>query len=405
MGAQTTLHAPAAGSRPRRPVRDPGHEARGGAEVRPWTINGDFLSLKPTGVARFGREMTVALDALIDEDHPLTRDLDLRIVAPLEPAQPLPLRRIPLTVVPELKPRLPQVWIQLQLPRHLRGGLLSFCNLAPVRTNHQIVCIHDLQTRTTPESYGYLFRLMHRVILPNLGRHVDAVTTVSESSKAHIVRLGVAPACNVAVVHNGSDHVRRWFPERSVLPWTPERPFVLCIGRDESHKNMELIWRLAGPLDEAGIDIVVAGDFDPLRLNTGGDDTPPNIRCLGRISDDQLARCFADALCFLFPSRTEGFGLPAIEAMACGCPVVASVAPCLPEICGNGAVFADPDDVEGWITAICRLRDHPQARSDLRGEGLAQARRYSWRNAALHYLGLMHHIDARRSHHGGRRSS
>lgn len=399
MRAVSKLDIPAALAHPRGPVRDPRHSRPDEASFRPWTINGDFLTLKPTGVARFGREMTIALDALIDEDHPLARDLDLRIVAPRAPAHPLPLRHVPLTIVPEFRPRLPQVWIQFQLPRHLRGGLLSFCNLAPVRTEHQIVCIHDLQTRTTPESYGMLFRLMHHVILPNLGRHVDAVTTVSEASRDHIVRFGIAPARNVAVVHNGSDHVRRWRADQSVLPWTPERPFVLCIGRNEVHKNMELIWRLAAPLDAAGIDVVVAGDFDPLRLDTGGDPAPPNIRCLGRISDDGLARCFADALCFLFPSRTEGFGLPAVEAMACGCPVVASRAPCLPEICGRAAILADPDDLEGWVSAIRHLRDDPQARSELRGQGRIQAQRYSWRDAALRYLELMHNIDESRSHH------
>lgn len=97
--------------------------------TRRWTINGDFLGLKPTGVARYATETTLALDALVAAEHPLTRGLSLRIVAPRSTS--LPVRSIPVDVVPEYtRPRLPQFWVQAQLPRHVDGGLLSFCNLA-----------------------------------------------------------------------------------------------------------------------------------------------------------------------------------------------------------------------------------------------------------------------------------
>src|SRR5262245_14932576 len=141
------------------------------AEMRSWNINGDFLTLQPTGVARYAREVTLALDALVAEAHPLAAGLDLTLLAPRQP-QDLPLCRIPTRVIPEFsRPRLPQVWVQLQLPRHAHGGLLSFCNLAPVFKRRHIVCIHDLHTRLMPDSYGRLFRMAHRVILPILGRN------------------------------------------------------------------------------------------------------------------------------------------------------------------------------------------------------------------------------------------
>lgn len=386
----------------------PARRLRDGEAKRRWTINGDFLGLKPTGVARFAHEVTAALDALFDEAHPLTRDLSLDIVTPTEARGAAAWRHLPTRVVPELRPRLPQVWVQLQLPRHVPGGLLSLCNLAPIFVDRHIVCIHDTQTRSTPDSYGFLFRLAHRLILPQLGRRADVTTTVSDFSKQNLAALGIAPSERLVVVHNGSDHTRRWRGQGGGRPWRDARPFVLCLGRDEVHKNMQIIWRLAEPLDRLGIDVVVAGDFDPARIDGPGG-RPSNLRCLGRVSDGELAQGFAEALAFLFPSRTEGFGLPAVEAMSCGCPVVASTAPCLRETCGDGALFADWDDGSAWVAAVESLSNSPTLRGEMIDAGRRRATRFTWRSAALTYLELMLRVDrdrlATERSPGGERSS
>ena len=371
--------------------------ARAGTRRR-WTVNGDFLGLKPTGVARFAHEVTAALDTLVGEEHPLTCDLALDIVTPVEARDERVFRHLPTRVVPELRPRLPQVWVQFQLPRHVPGGLLSFCNLAPIFVDRHIACIHDTQTRSTPDSYGFLFRLAHRLILPRLGQRADITTTVSEFSKRNLAALGIAPFETIVTVPNGSDHARRWRAQEGARPWRLARPVVLCMGRNEAHKNMQLIWRLAEPLDRLGLDIVIAGDFDPSSLDASHG-RPANIRCLGRVSDGELAQGFAEALAFLFPSRTEGFGLPAIEAMSCRCPVVASKAPCLPETCGSAALFADCDDVSAWTDAVESLLKRPSRRQVMITAGEAQAARYTWRSAALSYLGLMLRVDQRRRSH------
>ncbi|MDX7950246.1 glycosyltransferase family 1 protein [Lichenihabitans sp. Uapishka_5] len=376
--------------------RGHGHEA-----IRQWTINGDFLGLRPTGIARYGREMTRALDVLLAERHPLTQGLDLGIVAPREAAEPLALRHIPLSIVSEFRPRLPQVWVQWQLPRRVHGGLISFCNLAPVMARKHIVCIHDLQTRTVPNSYGLLFRLAHRLILPPLAKRADVVTTVSAFSKSTFVDFALASPEKIVVVPNGSDHALRWDPCKAKTGWGRDRPFVLCMGRGEAHKNMALVWRIAQGLDALGIDVVLAGAFDARSLDAQAGERPANIRCVGRIDDDALARGFSEALAFLLPSRTEGFGLPAIEAMACGCPVIASRTPGLLELCGDAALFADPDDAPGWIEAIQRLSGRPDLVEALRRDGHLRASRYAWREAALSYLGLMLQVD--QAHAAGKR--
>lgn len=358
---------------------------------RVWSLNGDFASLKPTGVPRYAREVTRALDALVGERHPLTQGLKLELVAPCEPRSLL-LDNIPVRVVPEYrKPRLPQVWVQLQLPRHVSGGLVSFCNLAPVAIKKHIVCIHDLHTRLVPESYGLGFRMAHRVILPLLGRRARHIATVSSLSRDHLVAYDVAPAEKITITYNGGDHAMRWNAAASNRA-IGVRPFVFCLGQDQTYKNTGLIWRIAPALDALGLDVYVAGALSPAAQARLGA-RPANLHTLGRISDDDLALMFRAALCFLFPSRIEGFGLPAIEAMTRGCPVIASDSPCLPEVCADGALYAGPDDVDGWVAAVEALHTDQRLRTEMTTRGHAVASRYTWRRVALSYLSLMARAD------------
>jgi glycosyltransferase involved in cell wall biosynthesis len=367
-------------------------EEQSGIPARRWAINGDFLTLRPTGVARYAKEVTAQLDALIAEGHPLTRGLALELIAPRTPD--VPLTAIPTRLVPEFShPRLPQLWVQLQLPLHVTGGLLSFCNLAPVAVKRHIVCIHDLHTRLMPESYGRLFRWAHRAILPLLGRRAARITTVSALSREHLVQFGIAPHQKIVVTYNGSDHARRWDPDRAQLAMKPARPFVLCLGQPQKYKNVQLLLRLAPLLNQMGLDLWMAGGIDMATLRNESGSVPDNVRLLGRISDDDFAKGLTEALCFLFPSRIEGFGLPVVEAMALGCPVVASTAPCLPEVCGDAALFADPDDVDGWLAAIGRLKDDSALRNRVIRLGRVRASAYSWRAIAERYLALMAEID------------
>lgn len=360
-----------------------------------WTINGDFIGLRPNGVARYAREVTQALDALIAEEHPLTKDLDVTLVAPHEPEN-FPLKAISVRVVTEFnKPRLPQFWVQMQLPWFVKGGLISLCNLAPVTIKRHIACIHDLHTYVMPESYGRGFRMAHKAVLPRLGRNARYITTVSEHSRDHLVQFGVAPADKIVVAYNGADHATRWNPAAAQLDFG-HRPFVLCLGQTQVYKNIGLVLKIAGALDAIGLDVYIAGDVteEALPLQEVGGVLPKNVRLLGRISDDDLARALSMAVCFLFPSRIEGFGLPAVEAMTFGCPVVAASAPCLPEVCGEGALYAGPDDPEAWVDAVRRLCGDENFRRKQGAKGREHAKHYTWRGIAETYLQLMEKVDA-----------
>jgi len=368
---------------------------RDGRASRHWTINGDFLALKPNGVARHARETVRALDALVRQRHPLTEGLSLEIVAPRPPDPDFGLDAIPIRVVQEYaRPRLPQFWVQCQLPFQVRGGLLSFCNLAPVSVARQIVCIHDLHTFIVPDSYGLGFRWAHSVVLPILGRRARRIATVSLHSRDTIAAYGIAPADKISVVYNGCDHAERWAEAEPASATQQGRPFVLCLGQPQSYKNLDLALTLAGTLEELGLDLAVAGNVGEDYVAGVLGHVPANVRLLGRVSDAELARAFREAFCFLFPSGIEGFGLPAVEAMLHGCPVIASQAAAIPEICGNGALYADADDPDQWRRALARLVRYPALRASLAENGRKRAAIYTWQGVAKRYLNLMATVDA-----------
>ena len=177
---------------------------------------------------------------------------------------------------------------------------------------------------------------------------------------------------------------------------TLERAARSCFVRDDRRntKNPELLMRLAPVLNQIGLDLWVAGDLAASHFEADREGALSNVRFLGRIDDADLAHAFHNAVCFLFPSRIEGFGLPAIEAMTCGCPVVASTSPCIPEICGDGALYADPDDVAAWLSCVKVLTQDSATRQRQKRKGYAQAERYSWRATAERYLSLMAEVDA-----------
>ncbi len=173
-----------------------------------------------------------------------------------------------------------------------------------------------------------------------------------------------------------------------------DRPYVLCLGQEQKYKNIELLFGLVPLLDRIGVDLWMAGRVDQALITRHASPKPDNLRLLGRISDDDLKKAFSGALCFLFPSRIEGFGLPAVEAMAAGCPVVASTSPCIPEVCGDAALYAGPEDTVGWAEQVLRIKGDPGLRRRLIETGHARAGSYSWRGIAEIYLQLMMEMDA-----------
>ena len=360
--------------------------------TRHWTINGRFLSQPLTGVQRYAYEVVRELDRLVATRTPLAQGLEIEIVAPPDAVDSMALSAIGSRVVGRAGGHL---WEQTVLPSALRGGLISLCNTGPLSVRKQIVCIHDANTRNYPESYSRAFRSLYRMLMPAIGSAARQVATVSHFSAGELARFGIAKPRKIFVATNGHEHAARWEPRHSAATRSAAGPrTIVLIGSNAPHKNTGLVVGMADRLAAAGLKVAVVGMSDQKVFKA----TRPlpqadNVAWLGRLSDDELAALLGELLCLAFPSYVEGFGLPPLEAMTRGCPVVASDRACMPEICGEGALYADPDDPEAWIGHFVGLAETPSLRAELAERGLARSQLFSWRATAERYLKAMAEAD------------
>lgn len=354
--------------------------------LQPLAINGKFLAAQPTGVHRVAAELTHALGAIARE-RPGTLDIQLWI--PSDAAEAARAFDLPVRIIAPLR-HIP--WEQLSIPlRDPDRLLLNLCNIGPVLRANAITMIHDAQVYATPGSYSRPFRLWYKGIQPVLGRRNRGILTVSNHSHAEIAHYGVCDAAKIDVVHNGVDHVLRAEAESGIVARLGLEPgrYVVALAATQAHKNIELLARAFARQRLAGLKLVLVGGTKREAFAASGIMLPANVVLTGRISDGELRALYETALCIAFPSRTEGFGLPPLEAMLLGCPAV--VAPCgaLPEVCGQAALYADADDDEEWVAQLRVLADDRAIRARYSALGMAQAKRFTWARAAERLLQIV----------------
>lgn len=341
-------------------------------------LNGRFLDQAMTGVQRFAVEITMAIDSLAAQgEWPETVILTPPTCAEAEQ----PFRSLHVRCVGKTRGH---VWEQTELPGTTRRGvLISLGNTAPVLAGRrQIVVIHDAGVFDTPESYSLKFRTWYKALQWGLARTGVRIATVSEFSRQRIAaRLDIDPA-GIAILSEGADHIVRVPPETETLHryGLASGRYALVVASRAAHKNLDILQGAAELLRQRGMDIAVAGGGNAQVFRDVGDRSS-EMR-LGRVSDGELRALYQHAVCLLFPSRYEGFGLPPVEAMACGCPVVAVGGGAVEEICRNGALYFPTDNGSALARAVTRLLDEPGLATALRANGLARASGLSWEASA-----------------------
>jgi glycosyltransferase involved in cell wall biosynthesis len=290
-------------------------------------------------------------------------------------------------------------WEQAALPllarRRGAGLLYSPANLAPLAWPRNVVVIHDVAALRHPEWYTRGYVAWQRQIVPAVARRARAVVTVSAFSRAQIAEtLGLEPEA-IAVIPGGVGE--RFRPDADPGPARRElgleRPYVLTLATRYPRKNQTALAPAARRLGERGIDLVAAGGE---RGYMRTEPPVPEVRALGYVADDLLPGLFAGARAFVLASRDEGFGLPCLEAMASGVPVVAADSGALPETCGGAALIADPEDGSAIADALDQATSDDDVRDRLSAAGLARAAQRSWERAARETDALLDRIAAGR---------
>lgn len=346
-------------------------------------INGRFLAQRQTGVQRAAAELVRALDSLVAAAGGAGAPI-LLVPPDAEPGR-LPLAAI---TVRRIGRRTGYLWEQCELPRTAGGHLLiNLGNTAPLLHRRNAILIHDASVFDRPDAYGWRFRTAMRCMMPVLARRATNLFTVSQFSAERLSRHGIGNQLGYTVLPSGSEHMARIAPDHaaSARHGLKAGRFVLFVGSPHPNKNLAGALAAIARVADPDVRLAVVGAADGRVFAADGcPAADPGGRAvyLGAVDDSAMAGLYAGALALLFPSYYEGSGLPPLEAMALGCPVIASNRASIPEVCGDAAWLLDPDDTAAMAAAIDRLAADPAARADLVERGAARAGRFTWRASA-----------------------
>ena len=349
-------------------------------------INARFLTQSITGVQRYAVELIKALDRLIDSGEVDSSRYSFTLLSPRDRKSDLGLVHIPLKQVGCLRGHL---WEQFELPLYTRGrDLLSLCNAAPLFKRNQVVTIHDAAVFAVPGTYPIAFRAWYQVLLQRLCRTSAGIITDSAFSKSELIKYCRPDPTRVHVIYLGKEHVFSADSDESILEkhGLGTRPFVLAVSSMTFNKNFRSIVRAIELLGRDCFDTAIVGGVNPRVFTQSNLPLSDTVKHLGYVTDGELRALYEHAACFIFPSFYEGFGLPPLEAMACGCPVITSNAASLPEVCGDAALYCDPYSPEDIAAKIALLMSDEALRDSLHKKGLARARQFTWEQTARQTL-------------------
>ncbi len=355
-------------------------------------------SYRSAGVSGYSRHLLRALGSIAAGDETLQLTA-LRTVPDLPEdgvhthASPLPLYFPPARIA----------WEQLVLPgllHHLHADLVhGLVNVLPLASNKPgVVTVHDLSFLHLPQYFHPSKRLYLTVLCrASVHRAARIIAVSAQTAKDVVEHFGVSPE-KIAMVHNGVD--ARFSPgdPSDVAAFRaanelPER-FFLYLGTLEPRKNLETLlrayatWRTITNDDSSNVQLVIAGGkgwyYESVFALVNELGLQECVRFPGFVPHAELPYWYRAALGVVYPSVFEGFGLPVLEAMACGTPVLCSNIPALREVAGDAAITAPPHDIDGWVAGMTLLAGQARLRSELRDRGLRRAAGFTWDATARH---------------------
>lgn len=267
-----------------------------------------------------------------------------------------------------------------------------------------ILTVHDLSYEHHPEFFPPTMALGMRLVMPRMVKLARHLIAVSHATRDDLISRYQVDPSRITVIHNGVHDTFRPIDDadhlaRSTARFGVDRPFILCVGNLGTRKNQSLLVRAFARLARTRAfdhDLVLVG-----KQSFGGERIPQEARLpgiagrvhlCGFVDTEELIALYNRATFSVYPSLYEGFGLPVLESMACGTPVITSNLSSMPEIAGDAALLVDPRDEPGLAAMMSRLLDSPALRASLRAAGLERSRRFSWQAAAAQTADVYRHV-------------
>jgi glycosyltransferase involved in cell wall biosynthesis len=307
---------------------------------------------------------------------------------------------------------LDSLWVFNIAHRFNAGIYLSTSFITPLftGTRKRIATLMDLINITLPEYFSgknLIYSLLARMYL-HLRTWLtvklsDNLLTISKFSKEHIVNYFKLNPNSVEIVYCGVDSI--FYPkpmsEETRVRYGINRPYIMGLGNFRGYKNIGRLLQAFSILKDKGCDelLVLCGKF-PLDMaqniikETLQKEVINSVILVNGLDDNQLGEFYSSASVFVFPSLSEGFGIPPLEAMACGCLVVASSAASIPEVCGDAAIYADPRNPFAFAEAIWQLLTQPELQASLRERGFGQAKKFRWEEPARQLIKILCSIES-----------
>ena len=339
-------------------------------------VSGKFLSQSMTGVQRYAAGIVAGWDKGLHDGWIDRSRFAIRIIAPHTLLQPSIYEYIPV----ERCVTDGRLWEQVELPWRTRGGLLfSPYAAAPLFKIRHAVTIHDAASAASSDQYSWAFRIYCYVVFRALGVTCNPIFTVSDFSRHELQRYFSIDSDKIKVVSPGCDHLLRTEADASILARAGLMPgrFILGVSSLSKVKNFEGLAKAWEMLERPDVQLVIAGRSHDALFRSASENIGHNVIRLGYVTDAQLRCLYENAALFAYPSFYEGFGIPPLEAMSCGCPVVVARQPALQESCSDAALYCDPADVADIARQLRRILDDPQLAERLRELGHIRAAEFT----------------------------
>jgi glycosyltransferase involved in cell wall biosynthesis len=345
-------------------------------------INGAFLTKKVTGVQRYAIDIISEIYKQKDNDYEFIVAVPNKIIK----------NDYGFNIIYDDSQLRTYLWQQLRLPllvNRVKADILwNPCNEGPIFLNvPQIINIYDASVYAQNKWFDWKFTLYYKFMIKIFGKIAAKIITCSEFSKEELVKYRICNQSKIKVIYPSVSD----FFINNINSVNEKQNYIISVGSIDPRKNIKSLiraWGLIKPKIRKNYKLlIIGGEYKIFRKEKIK--LEENIIFTGYLSDDELIKTYKTASLFVYPSFYEGFGIPPLEGMACGCPCVVSNAASLPEVCGDSAYYVNPYDVEDIARGIEIVLSDEKLRENLVKKGFENIKRFSWQRSAKEVLEIM----------------